>query len=249
MSKRAVILAGGKGIRLRPYTVMLPKPLMPMGEFPILEVILRQLSLAGFSHITLAVNHQAEIIRNVIGDGKRWGIKVDYSLEQKALGTLGPLTLIEDLPEQFLFMNADLLTDLDFSAFYADHLHGGVDFSIAGFYRENPSSFGELQINECGEVRGFREKPINRMLVSMGVYMMSRGLLAQVPKEQPYGVDTFMVDLIRGQNHPRVFIHEGNWLDIGTPEDYHEAVLLFEKQRDHLLYGNHEAFSVKQPKP
>src|SRR6478736_7127507 len=107
MSKRAVILAGGKGTRLRPYTIVLPKPLMPIGDYPILEIVVRQLIEHGFSHITIAVNHQAEIIKAFFGNGSKWGIRIDYSLENKPLSTMGPLTLIEDLPDDFLVMNGD----------------------------------------------------------------------------------------------------------------------------------------------
>ena len=116
-----VILAGGKGTRLRPYTWVLPKPLMPIGEHPILDIIIRQLISHGFNHITLAVNHQAELIKAFFGDGDKWNIKIDYSIEDKPLSTMGPLKLIHNLPENFLIMNGDILTDLDFSAFYRNH--------------------------------------------------------------------------------------------------------------------------------
>src|SRR5207247_1061272 len=122
MSKRAVILAGGKGTRLRPYTVVLPKPLMPIGDYPILEVVVRQLAGSGFDRITMAVNHQAELIKAFFGDGSKWGISIDYSLEDKPLGTMGPLRLIDDLPNDFLVMNGDILTDLDFAAFFGRHV-------------------------------------------------------------------------------------------------------------------------------
>ena len=112
--KRAIILAGGKGTRLRPYTVVLPKPLMPIGEFPILEVIIRQLVFHGFTHITLSVNHQYEIIKAFFGDGSKWNVNIDYSLENEPLGTMGPLKLINELPDNFLVMNGDILTDLDY---------------------------------------------------------------------------------------------------------------------------------------
>jgi NDP-sugar pyrophosphorylase family protein len=117
MTKRAIILAGGMGTRLRPYTVVLPKPLMPIGEYPILEVVIRQLARHGFDHLTLAVNHQAELIRAFFGDGARWNVRIDYSIEKQPLGTMGPLSLLDDLPEHFLIMNGDVLTDLDFSGF------------------------------------------------------------------------------------------------------------------------------------
>src|SRR5262245_50039627 len=122
MSKRAIILAGGKGTRMRPYTMVLPKPLMPVGEFPILEVIVRQLVLHSFDHITVAVNHQAEIIRAFFQDGARWGVKIDYSIEDKPLSTMAPLRLIDNLPENFLVMNGDILTDLSYSDFYEKHV-------------------------------------------------------------------------------------------------------------------------------
>ena len=101
MSKRAIILAGGKGTRLKPYTISLPKPLVPIGDVPILEIIIRQLKKAGFNHVTLTVNHMAEIIQAYFGDGSKWGIKLDYSLELKPLSTMGPFTVISDLPEEF----------------------------------------------------------------------------------------------------------------------------------------------------
>ena len=115
---RAIILAGGKGTRLRPYTYSLPKPLMPIGgEMPILEVILKQLKNHGFREVTITVNYMAKIIQAFFGDGKEWGLKIDYSLEQKPLGTVGPLTLIDNLPETFLVMNGDLLTDLNYKEY------------------------------------------------------------------------------------------------------------------------------------
>src|ERR1700731_324758 len=121
MSKRAVILAGGIGTRLRPYTVVLPKPLMPIGEYPILEVIIRQLVRQGFTHVTLAVNHQANILKAFFEDGGRWGVHIDYSLEKKPISTIAPLSLIPDLPENFLLMNGDVLTDLDLAGFLQVH--------------------------------------------------------------------------------------------------------------------------------
>ena len=121
MSKRAIILAGGKGTRLKPYTVVLPKPLMPIGEYPILEVVIRQLIQHKFDHVTLAVNHQAELIKAFFGDGTKWNIKIDYSMETTPLSTMGPLKLIKDLPDNFLVMNGDILSDLNYSSFLDFH--------------------------------------------------------------------------------------------------------------------------------
>ena len=118
MSKRAIILAGGKGTRLKPYTISLPKPLVPIKDKPILEIIISQLASYGFNHITITINHMADIIKAFFNDGSKWGVKIDYSLEKKPLSTMGPLKLINDLPENFLIMNGDILTDLDFKIFY-----------------------------------------------------------------------------------------------------------------------------------
>src|SRR5713226_3208143 len=159
MSKRAVILAGGKGTRLRPYTVVLPKPLMPIGEFPILEVIVRQLVRFGFDRITMAVNHQAELIKAFCGDGARWGITIDYSLEDRPLGTMGPLRLIPDLPDNFLVMNGDILTDLDFAVFHDDHVASDSLFTISSCLREHSIDYGVLEIDDHRHLVGFREKP------------------------------------------------------------------------------------------
>jgi len=157
MSRRAVILAGGMGTRLRPYTLVLPKPLMPIGEYPILEVIVRQLVRAGFDHITLAVNHQAEIIKAFFQNGERWGIRIDYSLEDQPLGTMGPLRLIQDLPQHFLVMNGDILTDLDYTEFHDDHVREDRIFTISSMRREQKIDYGVLDTDADGLLSGFRE--------------------------------------------------------------------------------------------
>src|SRR5690606_5708910 len=145
MSKRAVILAGGRGTRLKPYTVVLPKPLMPIGDYPILEVVVRQLTRCGFDHITLAVNHQAELIKAFFGDGHRWGLNIDYSLEDQPLATMGPLKLISDLPQDFLVMNGDILTDMDFGKFHDEHVNQGNLFTISSYRREHGIDYGVLE--------------------------------------------------------------------------------------------------------
>ena len=150
MSRRAVILAGGRGTRLRPYTVVLPKPLMPIGEYPILEVVIRQLARAGFDHVTLAVNHQAEIIRAFCGDGSKWDMRIDYSLEREPLGTMGPLRLIDDLPEHFLVMNGDVLTDLDFQHFHDEHAARDDLFTISSYRRDHLVDYGVQRESTSG---------------------------------------------------------------------------------------------------
>lgn len=235
MNKHAVILAGGKGSRLRPYTVVLPKPLMPIGEYPILEVIIRQLVTQGFTHITLAVNHQAELIAAFFGDGSKWGISINYSLEDQPLGTMGPLKLIKDLPDNFLVMNGDILTDLAYKEFFDTHVNNDVLFTISSHLREEKIDYGVLQ-TENHILTGFKEKPTKSYEVSMGIYMLNKKVLDYIPENSPYGFDQLMLDLIEKKKSVFVNTYTGLWLDIGRPDDYMEAIECFDQLKDKILY-------------
>lgn len=237
MSKRAVILAGGKGTRLRPYTVVLPKPLMPLGDYPILEVIVRQLVNSGFDHITMTVNHQADLIKTFFGDGEKWGVKIDYSLEDKPLSTMGPLTLIKDLPEDFLVMNGDILTDMDYGAFYNAHTEQKNIFTVSSYVRDHVNLYGVLEMDENKKLIDFHEKPVTRFEVSMGIYMLNKAVLEFIPYNQPYGFDVLMLDMIKGGKNATVRKFEGYWLDIGRPDDYMQAIEEFEDKKDIFLKG------------
>lgn len=234
MSKQAIILAGGKGTRLRPYTLVLPKPLMPIGEFPILEVIIKQLANAGFDHITLAVNHQAEIIMAFFGDGGKWNVHIEYSLEDKPLSTMGPLRLVKDLDDNFLVMNGDILTDLDYAQFYDTHVGNSEIFSISSYLREQLVDYGVLD-TDGGRLLGLREKPRMTYEVSMGVYMMSRRALDYIPENIAYGFDHLMHDLIAAGQSVAVKSFSGYWLDIGRPDDYAQAIDEFDSMRSRFL--------------
>lgn len=234
---RAIILAGGKGTRLRPYTVVLPKPLMPIGEYPILEVVVRQLVYAGFDHITMAVNHQAEIIQAFFGSGEKWGIRIDYSLEDMPLGTMGPLRLIKDLPEDFLIMNGDILTDIDYRDFHEYHVGRRNTFTVSSHQRELRSEYGVLKINEQDRLVEFREKPVITYDVSMGVYMANRGILRYIPEGVAYGFDHLMLDLIKAGDPASVKKFQGYWLDIGRIDDYNQAIEEFESKKNLFLRG------------
>jgi len=236
MSKRAVILAGGRGTRLRPYTVVLPKPLMPIGECPILEIIVRQLAHYGFRHITMAVNHQAEIIQAFFQNGEKWGIKIDYSLEHKPLGTMAPLRLIRDLPDDFLVMNGDILTDLDFAEFFDNHVASRALFTISSKVRKQNIDYGVLDTNGRGKLVGFREKPSFDYEVSMGVYMVGKDAVNAIPADAPYGFDTLMLDLLARGKAVNVRKFDGYWLDIGRPDDYMQAIDEFELMRKRFLH-------------
>lgn len=221
--KTAVILAGGKGTRLKPYTLEMPKPLVPINQKPILEHILINLKRHGFSRIILTLNHMADMIRDYFGDGTSFGLDIEYTLEHKPLSTMGPLKLIENLPEDFLVMNGDVLTDLDFSNFYTNHVNNGSMFSISSFRRIEKIDYGVLQV-ENSLLKDFSEKPSYEFLVSMGVYALNLKVLDFIPKDTFFGFDHLVLELIRNKKEPFVQEHSGTWLDIGRPEDYEEAL-------------------------
>jgi NDP-sugar pyrophosphorylase family protein len=237
MSKRAIILAGGMGTRLRPYTVVLPKPLMPVGDYPILEVVVRQLAARGFDHVTMAVNHQAGLIKAFFGDGSQWNVRIDYSLESQPLGTMGPLRLIDALPEHFLVMNGDVLTDLDFASFHDEHVAEERLFTISSHLREHKIDYGVLVTDAGGTLRDFHEKPTTGYEVSMGVYMVSREVLEFVPPDRAYGFDSLMRDLLALPRRVNVKRFDGYWLDIGRPDDYIQAIDEFASMQHRFLGG------------
>jgi NDP-sugar pyrophosphorylase family protein len=221
---RAVILAGGKGVRLRPYTTTLPKPLMPVGERPILNIVIDQLRAASVERVTIAVNHMAEIIMAFFGSGEKFGLDIDYSIEDKPLGTIAPIRLIKDLPEHFIVMNGDTLTDIDYAALYRSHIDSGKLLTIATYRRQVNIDFGVLTVDEASNlVSGFKEKPTHHFEVSTGIYVFSRQLLERVPLNEPYGLDDLVLGMLKDgqQIHPYRF--DGYWLDIGRPEDYDQA--------------------------
>lgn len=233
--KRAVILCGGKGTRLKPYTVVLPKPLMPIGKYPIIEVIIRQLKSYGFKRITLAVNHQAEIFKAFFGNGDKWDIKIDYVLEQKPLGTMGPLTLIDDLDDSFLVMNGDVLSDLDFDNFYTQHQNSKSIFSILSFKRKQLIDFGVLDRSSENYLSGFREKPEFDFEVSTGIYMVDKETVKYIPKNSFFGFDTLMLKLIDLDEKVNLIEHKGLWLDIGRPDDYMMATEIYNENKHKFI--------------
>jgi NDP-mannose synthase len=221
---RAVILAGGKGVRLKPYTSVFPKPLVPIGgELPILEIVIKQLKNNGFNHITIAVNHLANLIMAFFGDGEKWGVKIDYSIEEKPLSTIGPLTLIDDLPANFLVMNGDILTDLSFATLMQDHVEKGYDLSVASYVRKQQIDFGVLETDTNSSVIGFKEKPEYTFRVSMGVHILNRSILDKLESGKEYGFDNLMLDSINNGLNIHSYAFDGYWLDIGRPDDYNQA--------------------------
>lgn len=235
-AKHAVILAGGQGVRLRPYTTVIPKPLVPIGgEMSILEIVLRQLRAHGFTSATLAIGHLGQIIRAYVGNGSVWDIDVQFHLEDSPLGTIGPLLHMKDhLPERFLVMNGDILTDLNYRALMDEHMMFDADVTVATYSREVKIDFGVLEVTDSA-ITAFREKPSLGYSVSMGVYAMSRRILDRYEAGTAMGFDTVMLDQLKLGRAPRSFAFSGYWLDIGRPDDYDRANEEFSVRRHQLL--------------
>ena len=232
--RQAIILAGGKGTRLRPYTVSLPKPLMPVGDYPILEIMILQLARRGFSKITLAVNHQADLIKAYFGNGKRFGVEIFYSLEKKPLGTIGPLGFINDLNENFLVINGDILTDLNFEKLLQLHESKKNLLTVSTYRRSTKIDYGVLDLSSDNNVIGFREKPVLDFNVSMGIYVMNKKILKHIPKDK-FGFDDLILRLLAKNEKVAVYIYNGYWMDIGRPEDFFSANEDFETMRGKFL--------------
>ena len=179
MSKRAIILAGGEGTRLRPYTNDLPKPLVPISDMPIIEIIVRQLVNYGFDEITLTINYKGEKIKNFFGDGSELSVKIDYVEEEEPLGTMGSVLLAKSLPENFLVLNGDILTNLNFDNFFKQHSKNKNLLTVSTFRRKLKSDYGEI-ISNRNIVQSFSEKPIRETEVSMGVYALNKSILKDV---------------------------------------------------------------------
>ncbi|MDY0411027.1 nucleotidyltransferase family protein [Methanothrix soehngenii] len=221
---KAVILAGGLGTRLKPYTTVFPKPLMPIGESPILEIIVKQLKAKGFNEITLAVGHLSELIMAFFNNGSKYGLKIEYSKEEKKLGTAGGLGLLKNkLVDDFLVMNGDVLTGLDFSEFLEFHKKTGSIATIALNRRHVDIDFGVVELDENRTLIGYIEKPKIDYLVSMGVYAFNESILEYIPSHEYLDIPDLMKRLLSEGEKVNGFIHDGYWLDIGRPDDYIKA--------------------------
>lgn len=232
---QAVILAGGKGTRLRPYTAVLPKPLMPVGEYPILEIVIRQLARCKFKRVIFAVGHLSELFKAFFGSGDKWGIHIDYSFECEPLGTAGPLNRIENLDETFLMMNGDILTDLEFGKLIDFHKSHDALMTIATHKRFIKIDYGTLEYDSLGVIRNYSEKPQLSYNVSMGVYALSRRCVKFIPKERAFDFPDLVKTLLEKGEKVLSYPSDCYWLDIGRPDDYKVAIDDFEKMKEVFL--------------
>ena len=231
---QALILAGGKGSRLLPYTKIIPKPLMPIGEMPILEIILRQLKNSGFDNVILAVNYLSQMFELFFQNGEKIGMTIDYSYESKPLGTAGPIANAFNLLEDdFLVMNGDILTSLDFKVFFEEHLQSKAAASIATSKRNIEIDFGVIHSNKDNSLINYEEKPNLEYMVSMGINVLKKDKISKYLKEDVYLDIPDLMKMIL-QDEPssiKCLPQECEWLDMGRIDDYSLALEKFEENK------------------
>jgi len=239
---KTIILAGGEGKRLNPYTIILPKPLMPVGNIPILEVIIKQLRKYKLTDITLAVGYLGNLIQSFFGDGKKFGVKIKYSYEDKPLGTMGPLSLISGLTKTFMVMNGDLLTSLSYLKLINFHRFHRIQTrtkkpiaTIAVQRREIETDYGVLKYNRNYELTKYREKPKLPYQVSMGIYIFEPEILNFIPRNKKFDFPELMNLLLKKREKVLVYPSTDYWLDIGRHEDYRKAIEEFDKIKKQIL--------------
>jgi NDP-sugar pyrophosphorylase family protein len=229
--RRAVILAGGKGTRLGPFTTILPKPLLPVGDRAIVEIIIEQLRRRGFTRVTLAVGYLSHLIAAVLGDGGAYGVELDYHLEHSPLGTAGALAGIEDLAEPFLLMNGDVITTLDYGELMRAHESSGNAMTVATQVRTATIDFGVLELGggdgATQAVVGYREKPHREYVVSMGVYVLEPALLGLIEPGIYLDFPDLVLRALAAGERVGSYRYGGLWLDIGRHEDYERAIAEF----------------------
>ena len=222
---------------MAPYTTVLPKPLMPVGDMPILEVVLRQLRAAGINRVTMSVGHLAHLLRAFFNDGNRFGLPIDYAVEDQPLGTVGPLALIGDLNETFLLMNGDLLTDLDYPKLIAAHRARRAVATIATYVRNVKIDFGILRTDADDRLTEYTEKPTLEYRVSMGIYVLEPAVLKYVEKGVRLDFPDLVKTLIANRENVVSYPFSGYWLDMGRPDDYERAVAEFTTRKTDFLPG------------
>ena len=233
---QVIILAGGKGTRLKPYTTVLPKPLMPIGDMPILEIVIKQLKYYGCKKIILAVGHLKELLSAFFNDGKKWNLDIKYSYEDKPMGTAGPLKLInpDEIEDNFIVMNGDVLTDLNFGEFFEYHKNNNALCTIATYKKPVKINLGVLELKNKGVVN-YIEKPVLNYTVSMGVYAFKKETLGHIPFNTYFDFPDLIKKLIEENKKVLGYDFKNHWLDIGTPSDFEIANEVFENNKNIFL--------------
>jgi len=228
---QAVILAGGKGTRLLPFTKVFPKPLVPLGDKPILDTILRQLKHCGFTRITLAVGYMADMIQMYVNNGERYGIDIDYALEAEPLGTVGPLAQIRDLEQSFLVMNGDLITNLNYQKLMEFHQQHDAIATIGTYKKNYKIDLGIVQNGKSNAIIDYIEKPTYTFMVSMGIYVFKAEVLRYMEPQKYMDFPDLVRHLLAAGESVVSYFFDGYWLDIGNHSDYEKALEEYESQR------------------
>lgn len=236
---KAVVLAGGKGTRLAPYTKILPKPLMPIGDMPILEIMLRQMKRAGIDEVVMTVGHLAHLLEAFFQDGNRLGMKISYSFEDQPLGTAGPLSLVTGLDDTFLVTNGDVLTTLDLKSLIDYHCSQKAIATIASHKRVIKVDLGVIQSNPEQEIVGYIEKPSYDFLVSMGIYVFDPRVLSYIDHGQYLDLPNLVLKLMKAGERVKCYPYEGYWMDLGRVSDYEQAITDFDSIKP-ILMGEKE---------
>jgi NDP-sugar pyrophosphorylase family protein len=232
---KAIVLAGGKGARLAPYTKILPKSLMPIGDMPILEILLRQMKRAGFDEVVITVGHLAGLVQAFFQDGNHLGVHISYSLEDTPLGTSGPLSLVKGLDQTFLVSNGDVLTTLDMKELVRFHSEHKATATIAVHCRKVNIDFGVVQCDENCRIVGYTEKPSIDYMVSMGIYVFEPKVLTYIPYCQYLDLPDLVKIMISAGENVVGFPYSGYWQDLGRPDDYEQATRDFDSMRTNFL--------------
>jgi NDP-mannose synthase len=232
---KSVVLAGGKGTRLAPYTHILPKPLMPIGDMPILEILIRQMKACGVDQVILTVGHLSELIRTFFSDGSRIGVDIVYSYEECPLGTAGPLALIDGLTETFLVCNGDVLTDLNINKLVAFHKANGGAATIAMYARQVKIDLGVIRLNGGNTIQEYIEKPTMDYNVSMGMYVFEPSVLRFIQKGERLDFPDLVKMLLDHGEKVVGYPFTGYWQDLGRADDYQQAMIDFEENPGRFL--------------
>lgn len=241
---KVVILAGGRGTRLAPYTTILPKPLMPIGEQPILEILLWQMRRAGITEAIITVGHLANLIKTFFQDGEACGMPITYSYEDRPLGTAGPLSLVRDhLTETFVVANGDVLTTLNLRDMLSFHCRTGAIATIATNLRQVKLDLGVVEFNSSYLLSGYHEKPTYELFVSMGIYIFEPRILDFIAYNAYLDFPDLVRKLIKANEKVYCYHFDGYWQDLGRPDDYQRAIADFDMLRPQIL-GEEEAQGV-----
>jgi NDP-mannose synthase len=225
----AVILAGGKGRRLQPYTTTIPKPLFPLGEKPILQVIIEQLKSFGITDFIISLGHLGGLIEAFFGDGTTFGCNISYVRESEPLGTAGPISLLQDMENDFIYMNGDILSTINFKDAIDFHKKNNAQMTVCTYEKKVKSTLGVIKLDDYSNIIDYLEKPETSYLVSSGIYVLNNDVQKFVPKNMRLDLPDLVMNLVNNNQVVKAFPIHGDWFDIGTPEELEKALVYYEK--------------------